>query len=388
MLHLKHRIQKNQIGKYAIIVLIFASAGAFISPIYSLFIKRFVIQDNLVGVLISCATIFAIFASIFSSKLIKKYGKIKTLKTTTISASLLYLSLTLVKTTFSLTIIEILRTTSITIAAICLGLLIKDISKKSELDKAEGLTYAFSNIGWFIAPILGGFLANIYGFDVLFIIASMLMLVTVVGIDSNQFKEHNYTHTEINLKEDIIAYFTHNSELKHIYIVSLGLSMFYITTVTYLPLILSESNITTTQIGFIMSLLIVPLLLFEYPVGLFAKKQGDQKLITRGFLIITISTLAMYVSYNNTTIFIMSMLLGYIGAAMIEPLKDAYFIKRTPKEHTTSFWGVYKTSHQIGSIIGPLIASIAITFMTLNGMFLIFIPLFGYITYISSKLKN
>ena len=388
MIHLKHRIARKPIERLAVMVFIFASAGAFISPVYSLFIKRFVVHDNLVGIIISIATLFAIFASLLSGKVIKKYGKIKTLKTTTIFASVMYLTLTAINTTLSLTVIEILRTISITIGAICIGLLVKDISKRSEIDKAEGLTYAFSNIGWFIAPIVGGYLAGLYGFEILFVIASILMILAVISIDSNHFREHEFTHTKTDIKKDIINYFTHNSELRHIYLVSMGLSMFFIITFTYLPLVLSEFSMNIRQIGMILSILILPLIFLEIHVGNLAKKHGDRILISTGFAIITISTISMYIFYNNMTLLIISLVIGYIGASMIEPLKEAYFIKKSPKEHTTAFFGVFRTSNQIASISAPLIASVAITYLKLNGIFLVFIPIFAGMTYISSRLND
>lgn len=115
--------------------------------------------------------------------------------------------------------------------------------------------------------------------------------------------------------------------------------------------------------------MLLPFALFQYPLGQYADKIGERKMMMLGFFIISLSTITLFFITEHSIWIWAFLLFGTrVGAATVEVMSDAYFFKHINKEND-EFIGVYRNTGPMAYILAPLIAS---------GLFLV-MPAFNFI---------
>ena len=86
----------------------------------------------------------------------------------------------------------------------------------------------------------------------------------------------------------------HRKDIMRVYYASLMLELFYCVMSIYTPLYLLSIGLTWTEIGKIITVMLIPFVLIQIPLGIIAdKKTGEQEWLIIGFIIISFSTAAI-----------------------------------------------------------------------------------------------
>jgi MFS family permease len=333
---------------------LYTFAATFISPIYPLFVKSLVGKEEYVGFVVSFLGVVCIATTLLANKLIYRYGKPKLLKTSMAGLCLSFFVLSFVNSLYFLLVVEIFRISCSTIAALITALLISESTKKKNLGRTEGKYYGLMNAAWLFGPVLGGTVAQAYGYNATFVIAGLFCL--------GSFFLSTYDRTECNVATNKIKgsfsgnfkeYFK-KKELVLIYILSIGLSFWWIFIFTFGPLYLAELG--EKSIGLFFAAIILPLVILEVPFGILADRWSYKYLIFSGFLLMSGVVLGAYFIRSSQT-FVILAVLGSIGGAPIEPLKESYFFRVTDIKDQRRFLVIFRTGYEIGFLIAPIIYS-------------------------------
>lgn len=373
--------------------LFYGIAVSLLLPIFPTFIEDIINSESLVGYFYSGMAIAMIIGGLLSPYLFKKFSRTKVLLSTLIFFALLTLSYVFVGSTSELLIIEFLRTFIALLIVMTLSLMVNDYTESKDLGKTEGVYFFVSNLGWLIGVFLGGVVAKYYGVEPIFALSGLMLIFAFIYFSHQQFieqkpelnapqKKHIEKHTLKRIKE-----FFKSGVRARAYFFTLAYLMWPVFKAVAIPLFVKDAGFGSDTTGLIMALAIVPLVLFEMPVGEYADKHGVKKPFILGFLILAVCALGICIS----PIFILDAALiacAGIGASFIEPLHDTYFFKNIKKEEEDEFYGVFITASPIARFIAPAIISTILIFAPFKAVFLVFGIIFLGAAFVASKMKT
>lgn len=171
-----------------------------------------------------------------------------------------------------------------------------------------------------------------------------------------------------------LATFMASPSLRRITLAHLFLQTCFSWFSIYIPILLfSYELFSWSEIGIIMAIGMLPYLVLEYPLGYVADKWlGEKEILTTGFVILAIALFGMWLLHDASFWWWVGvMVLSRIGAAMVESMTEVHFFRHVT-ERDTSVITAFRALRPFGSVIGPLIASVALMYLTLPATFVVF----------------
>lgn len=150
------------------------------------------------------------------------------------------------------------------------------------------------------------------------------------------------------------------------------LEFFYALMTIYTPIYLhSNIGFNWTEIGVILSIVLLPFILFEYPAGELAdKKYGEREIMSLGFLITLSALLFLPLLEKNIILWIALLFISRIGAAFIEITTESYFFKQISAEDS-GLISIFRLARSMGLIIGAGIGALTLSFYPFKSIFII-----------------
>ncbi len=370
-------------GSYFLVLLSFlvALSISFIAPVFPLYIKSLVSKEAYVGYITAAIAILLLISSFLVSWCMNSYKKIKLLKIGLLGCAVTVMLLSVINKLSYFLILEIVRSFFLVSIYFTIALFIRHYAAQNNLGKFEGMHYTVSNLAWLIGPLLGATIATKSGISTVFLLGSIfpaaaLILVIMHPLREDKLISNNHNHTF----ENIASYFK-DKDLRNLYLISLGLMMWWAAIYTFAPLFIIDSGFGTDFIGYLFFAIAIPLILLEVPIGKLADRYGFRKYLFYGLIIIGICALLTY--FFSPLIVLVLLVLAGFGAAMLEPLRDAYLFKMVKPEELTQRFAVYRTSGEVGQIIGPIIFSTILLisgfkyFYSIVGLVILFFSIFA-----------
>lgn len=218
------------------------------------------------------------------------------------------------------------------------------------------------NIAWIVSPLifsqLIGETAQYWKVYVVSFVLSLLLLVLAWMIlphgKEPAFKKLYFIDTLRELKKQ--------KDLMKIFLVYFLLSFFFAWMVIYLPIYLHEGvGFTWAQIGILLTIMFIPYLLVDIPLGVLADKYfGEKEILFIGFLVLIISTFSVgLVTEKIFALWAIVLFMTRAGAGTIEVMTETYFFKkvRAADGHLISF---FRNAQPIAYVVGPLLGSLFI----------------------------
>jgi len=238
----------------------------------------------------------------------------------------------------------------------------------------RGIFLTVANIALVISPLLLTWLnINDFDFSKAYLLSSLFLVpvILIVLISMRHFKD--LTYHPFNLKYEFST-FLKNKNLGSVLVANFLLQLFYSFMVIYIPIYLTIIvGFTWQEFTLMLSIALLPFLLFELPAGELAdKKWGEKELMITGFVIMGLSVAALsYMHTPNFIAFAIILFLTRTGAALVEVTTESYFFKQT-KESDADLMGIFRISRPISFLIGPLLGGLA---LYLGGYELMFLGL-------------
>lgn len=212
---------------------------------------------------------------------------------------------------------------------VSLDVILESFSLDNMSGRIRGKHLTFMNAGYLFGPFFSTKVLDSYGysgvFSVLLIINAVIFVVALMSLRS---ANHRFKG-EVTAK-DIIKKVSVRKNILRIYYLSFVLEVFYALTVIYIPIHLADIGYSWEKIGLILTIMLLPFVFLQYPMGLLAdKRMGEKELIIVSVFIMSVSSFALFFMMSGT-ILLWSVVLfsGRVGCAMLEVLRDSYFYKR------------------------------------------------------------
>ncbi len=353
---------------------------AFASYINSSFIAQ-IIGDKFVGLFFIVASIGTIIALSSTPLFIKSFG----FKFSFLSLLFLNLLLSIFITTDNnkslavLTALFLFYITGLVLKYI-LDLFLETLSSDQNTGRIRGTFLSTTNLAWVLVPILlGSVLGKGTDYSLIYLLSGLAILpftLIVLSIFKNKLpivKEAKKTTSIIKGFYKIISsnkISDHN--LKNILIIDFLLNFFYAFMVIYTPIYLhTYINLPWIDIGLIFTIMLLPFILLQYPLGRLADHVwGEKEIIMAGLLITGLSTLVVaFIDSSNLVIWSVILFITRIGAASVEVGKETYLFKHI-NLNDTNLLSLSRITLPLAYIVGPACATIIIYLGSIELLFI------------------
>ncbi|MEK7088761.1 MAG: MFS transporter [Patescibacteria group bacterium] len=334
---------------------LFSIPVALVSYINSSFLEIYV-GKNYIGIIYIVASIMTILGLLKMPKILTRLGNRLTIL---LSCSLIFLSLILLAFGNNASVVIpafIIYFISINFVIASLDIFIEDFSKKSSIGTLRGFYLMIINFAWIIAQMISGSIINKSSFSGIYLLGAgfMVLVLFIFILFLRDFKDPEYKKVSI-LKT--IRSFIQNKNISKIYLSHLILQFFYAWMIIYTPIYLHEYlNFGWDKIGIIFSIMLIPFVILDFPLGKLSDKIGEKKMLIVGFSIITLSVLIIPLIKESILWMWASVLfITRVGAATIETMNESYFFKIVNEENADEI-SFFRNAPSISYIIAPLLA--------------------------------
>lgn len=242
-------------------------------------------------------------------------------------------------------------------------------SDESQTGGIRGAFLTVSNLTLVISPSLAGFILTnggywkVYLFSALFLIP--MFFVVRKGL---KFKISNMNVVSSDIKQ-AIASLRKNKDIYNALMTQFILQFFYAWMVIYMPIHLHQNlGFPWSKIGIIFTIMLLPFVLFEIPLGRLAdKKTGEKEILIIGFTIIALATAFIPFVNNVSLIFWAGILFATrVGASFVEIGSESYFFKHV-NAGNTDIISLFRITRPLALIAAPAIAVASLYFVNAVG---------------------
>jgi len=350
--------------------------SALFAYLRSSYIEKFIPLKNL-GLIFVLIYFIAFFVINNLSRIIKKYGRYKTLLILLISNTIALFLLTIFQEYWLGFLLSIFHLIVLWVIWIVHDIFVEKYSTDIITGRIRGLEYTIINLGWVVSPFLAGVLLEKYGFPFIFLILTFLTFLATLSFRStfrkDRVEEYIFTYRFFSLLKEV--YLRQKSIFK-VLCISFLLEFFYSWMVIYTPLHLRTLGMSWPEIGTIFTIMLLAFLLFQYLAGWLADKYlGEKELISSGFVIMALVTsILFFIDSPSFTTWAVLLFLTRIGAALVEILSVSYFFKQIDRRDINLVI-LFRNILPLAYIVSSLIAVFILYFLPLKFLFL-FLALF------------
>lgn len=366
----KENFNKQKIRLVSIISFLIGFLDAFFIYVLSTYFSEISGSAN-VGIFYFFAYVGVFISLFYLQPLIRNIGRARALylflgvsicaAAVLASTSILFLSVTAA--------LVLIVATNVTWVA--LDILLESFSQDQVSGSIRGLYLTIMNAGLLAAPFLslkmlavfsygGIFLTLVIGYTIVFIIA-LLGFRTDNGVFQQKLQFGS------TLKKMLVE-----RNLFHIYHVSFALEFFYALMIIYTPIYLRSLNFSWEDIGIIFTVMLIPFVLFQYPLGVLADRYlGEKEMLFVSIAIAALSTFILpFLGAGSIAIWAGALFMTRVGIAGIEILRDSYFYKQIDGDDMNVI-AFFRTTRPVANIVAALVSAVFLMFFPLSSIFFV-----------------
>jgi len=253
-----------------------------------------------------------------------------------------------------------------------LDVFMEDFSSDSSIGRFRGFYLMIVSSAWVIAQLISGSIItkSSYAGIYLFSAGFMVLVSFIFTLFLQDFEDPKYKKVPIIRT---IKFFIQNKNISKIYLINLILRFFYAWMIIYSPIYLHEYiGFTWNQIGIIFTIMLLPFVILEFPLGKLSDKIGEKKMLLFGFVIISFfTTIIPLLHTQELWLWAGILFLTRVGAATIEVMGETYFFKSVSEENADAI-SFFRNAAPLSFVIAPLLAIPV----------LLFIPSFEYLFFV------
>lgn len=366
----REKFDKSKVRIIGMLSFFMGFSGAMLAYVMSTYFSEAIGGDD-VGFFYLIAYSVVLIFLLNLHKLIRKFGKSFIYQTSFI-AKIILLSL-LVTLPISVTggWIMVLYIIFSGISWVALDGILEAFSRDSESGRIRGSHLAIMNTGFIVGPLLSSQILDKFGFTGIFLIILIIHII-VLSIALFTLRGTSHKFAESISVGGLLRKVSKRRNVLRIYYISFVLEAFYALMVAYVPIYLLGKGFSWEQLGIAFTIMLIPFVIVQYPVGIIAdKKMGEKEILIVAILIMAFSTLAFFIS-DPVDIFIWTVILFFtrVGASLIEVLRESYFYKRIDGTDIDVI-SFFKTAKSVAHIVAMFIASLILFFAGINYVFLL-----------------
>lgn len=315
-----------------------------------------------VGLVYALAAACAIIATFTTPHLLRHYSLQRVTKLSVLATLISLLGLTIPLPWWSTLIFFV--------AVYILGILVRfllDIYLEAKSDdehtgRIRGLYLTVANSAWVIAPLIAGSFAT-HNLHTVYVVAAICTLPVLYIVNRYLKSSHLTRPRDLSLGTALYKLFharrgmyTHIAKALSIDFV---LNFFYAIMVIYLPLLLLQSGFSWVSIGIILTIMLTPFALVQYPLGLYADTRiGEKEVMVCGLILMALSSMTLaFLSGAPLIVWAGVLFMSRVGAASLEITKESYLFKHIDSSDTL-IMSISRNAMPFSYLLAPLCASL------------------------------
>ena len=337
--------------------------------IMSNFLKERSGTEN-VGVFYFIAYIAALFVLVNMHYLVKKHGKSKVFMIFVLMKASALFGIGLFAHSQIAVIFAVISLMSGVMMWAGLDLLLENFTRDSVAGKVRGTHLTVLNFGVLVAPFLAAEIVETSGFRPVFFLGSSMTLAALF-LTVRYFPKINHNVKKALDTKKVIGKMMRRKNILRIYIIAILLAMFYAVINIYTPIYLLDIGMHWSQIGLIFTVMLIPFVVVQFPLGITAdKKTGEKEWLVLGLILLVLATALLSFVTSTSVVLWMVLLFGTrTGAAIIEVMRDSYFYKQVGARDVDLI-DFFRTAKCVAFIVGTALFSLLLFFIPLKMVFL------------------
>ena len=350
----------------------FANLGLFTgfadgvyNAVYSLVILEIFRSSAIVGVYVAIYSVFCLIVALFANEILRVFSKARLFYFAMLMVAICYamMSFSILPRTF--VILDYATGFATTLIAVLIPLFMSDFSKNIGMARLNSRYHLWLNVGALFAPFVAVAIANhfdnraaFFGSAVIYLLGwGMFKLFKVVQQDK-QIKPVSPRKTFKTLIKNARAFFGLPGMLRA-YLVNFGYYSLRALRVLYVPILVIENGFTKDTLAWVLTLGIIPYLILSELMGCAVRRFGKTLWLMLGFG--SFALLAAIAAFVSGVPLLAIFVLWQISGAFMEPVHDLLFFDDVPKSQQSRFYGVFRTSVNLPSVIIPMLGAGVIT---------------------------
>lgn len=387
---MENKLEIKSTKSFVVYILGFLFALHMTLPIYinSSFLSQFS-SERFVGIIYSAGSILTILSFIVIPLILRRYGGYKILLVLIMAEFFFTLALSFFKPPLFLIFFFIASLVSIAIIGFIIDIFLENISSDKNTGKIRGGFLTVINTAWIISPLIASFILTNGDYWKIYI-ASAILFIPVFFITKHNLKSiKKLEYEKISILKTIKSIWN-DKDIRNVFMTSFLMQFFFAWMVIYTPLYLhNQVGFNWNQIGVLFSVMLLPYILTELPLGKIAdNKLGEKEIMSIGFIIMAISTGIMsFVASGNFFLWMSILFLTRIGASMVEIMSETYFFKKIDSSQIQTI-SAFRTAKPFAYVIGPITATALLSLIEFKFIFMILGFLMFYGLRFSLALKD
>ncbi|MGB2791412.1 MAG: MFS transporter [Candidatus Moraniibacteriota bacterium] len=258
-----------------------------------------------------------------------------------------------------------------TLAWVTFDMVLENVSEDRRSGRIRGMNLSAMNMGFLFAPFLSAVILGHFGFSGVFFVSlvfysALFLVALLLLVGSKRPVEHRISPIEILRKV------LRRADILRIYTVSFALNFFYATMIVYTSLRLRELGMSWGNIGIVFTVMLIPFVVIQYPLGSLADRRlGEKELLIGSLLLAALSTASLvWIQSASVLIWAVMLFVTRIGIAGVEVLGDSYFYKRI-EGSDSDLIAFFRTARPVGNIIAALFLGLWLLFFSLSSVFVL-----------------
>ncbi|WP_297635275.1 MFS transporter [uncultured Clostridium sp.] len=350
--------------------------GAFIGPLLTLILTvKIGLSTEYAGLIITLIGVITLPATMIGGKLADTYGRKKLFVITQSIACILFFSCGIFPMTIYTTAILAAACFVSDLGSPALSAMIYDLTTPENRTRCSSLNYLGWNLGFAIAPILGGFLLNNHIF-LLFLFDSFTTIISIILIvlfiketkDNSLLKVTDTDrHLEQATEGSIFKILLERKVLIFLSLIMLFLNFGYDQWGFLLPIEMTKlyGSFGAAHYGFIASFNGIIVVLFTPFLTKILSQTKNLKNIFIGALFYALA-LIIFTLFSNLFFIFLAMYFLTLGEIILSTNVPTYMANRTPKSHRGRLSGIIPIISGLGYIVGPTLTGALLKYNSYN----------------------
>ncbi len=345
---------------------------ALVIYINSSFLSKFFTEGQ-VSALYIIGSIINTILLINASRILEKIGVYKFILYLITFELLSTVGLMISESAFFVSLCFLVHVSSISLILFNTDLLVESTSKNEENTGSIRATYlTLTSITIVVAPAIVSMVVFDSNYSYVYMLSALFLLPLYYFLKSFRHNKAKVAK-HIVIKETFQEYLK-NKNLYDVFIANFLLQLFYGFMVIYMPIYLSQNiGFSWGEIGIMFTIMLLPFVLFEIPVGEMADyKYGEKEFLIIGFVILALSTAFMsFLTVKDFWVWTSILFVSRIGASLVEISSESYFFKKVSEEKTDII-GFFRVDRPIAFMVAPVIATVGLQLIPFQYIFILF----------------
>ncbi|MBR6363961.1 MAG: MFS transporter [Alphaproteobacteria bacterium] len=340
-------------------------ADGIYNAVYSLVILEIFKSSAIVGVYVAIYSIFCMIVALFAKEIFRQFSKVKVFYFVLLMLVVCYAMMGFSVLPRTFIVLDYTSGFAITLSAMLIPLFMSDFSGDAGMARLNSRYHLWTNVGALLAPMLAVVVATRYGNRSAFFLSSAIYLAAWMFFkyfrliqEDKQIKPMNPRKTVRALLRNAVDFFKTPGMLRA-YIVNFGFYSLRAMRYLYVPIVVIENGFNKDTLGMVLTIGIIPYLFLSEVMGRLVRRFGKNIWLVLGFG--SFAAFSLWATVATGFPLLAIFVLWQISGAFMEPVHDLLFFDGTKPAQQTKFYGVFRTSCNLPSVIAPIVGAACIT---------------------------